>query len=43
MSKFDYSGFYGGYDELAVSKGKYTREQAIEIANLALAGAFNGV
>ena len=32
MSKFDYSSFYGGYDAVAVSKEKYTREQAIEIA-----------
>lgn len=26
MSKFDYSTFYGGDDELAVSKEKYTKE-----------------
>ena len=32
MSKFDYSTFYGGDDSLAVSKEKYTKEQAIEIA-----------
>lgn len=32
MSKFDYLNFYGGYDCLAVSKEKYTREEAIEIA-----------
>ena len=32
MSKFDYANFYGGYDCLAVSKEKYTREEAIEIA-----------
>lgn len=32
MSKFDYSIFCGGYDDLAVSKEKYTKEQAIEIA-----------
>lgn len=36
MSKFDYSRFYGGYDELAVSKEKYTREQAVEIARVEL-------
>ncbi len=36
MSKFDYAGFYGGYDELAVSKEKYTREQAVEIAKVEL-------
>lgn len=32
MSKFDYDYFFGGYDELAVSKEKYTKEQAIAIA-----------
>jgi hypothetical protein len=32
MSNFDYDIFYGGYDTLAVSKEKYTKEQAIEIA-----------
>ena len=33
MSKFDYAGFYGGYaPTLAVSKEKYTKDQAIEIA-----------
>jgi hypothetical protein len=32
MSKFDYAIFYGGYDDLAVSKEKYSKEQAIEIA-----------
>ena len=36
MSKFDFSIFYGGYDTLAVSKEKYTREQAIEIAKVEL-------
>jgi len=36
VSKFDYSTFYGGYDELAVSKEKYTKEQAIEIAKVEL-------
>lgn len=36
MSKFDYAGFYGGYDELAVSKERYTKEQAIEIAKAEL-------
>lgn len=36
MSKFDYLTFYGGYDELAVSKEKYTKEQAIEIAKVEL-------
>lgn len=36
MSKFDYATFYGGYDELAVSKERYTREQAIEIAKAEL-------
>lgn len=32
MSKFTYEVFYGGYDALAVSKERYTKEQAIEIA-----------
>ncbi len=32
MNKFDYDIFYGGFDELAVSKEKYTKERAIEIA-----------
>lgn len=36
MSKFDYLPFVGGYDELAVSKEKYTKEQAIEIAKFEL-------
>jgi len=37
MSKFHYSIFYGGYDSLAVSKEKYTKEQAIKIAKMELA------
>lgn len=32
LSKFDYEIFYGGYDDLAVSKQRYTKEKAIEIA-----------
>lgn len=36
MSKFDYARFYGSYDELAVNKEKYTKEQAIEIAKVEL-------
>lgn len=36
MSKFDYASFYGGYDTFAVSKEKYKREQAIEIAKTEL-------
>ena len=36
MSKFDYDVFIGGYDELAVSKEKHTKEQAIEIAKVEL-------
>lgn len=36
MSKFDYNTFYGGYDSLAVSKQKYTKKQAIEIAKIEL-------
>ena len=31
MSKFDYGTFVGGYDEFAVSKEKYTKEQAIQL------------
>ena len=31
MSKFDYGTFFGGYDNFAVSKEKYTKEQAIEL------------
>ena len=36
MSKFDYDVFIGGYDELAVSKEKYTKEQAVELAKIEL-------
>ena len=36
MSKFDYDIFLGGYDELAVSKEKYTKEEAIDIAKVEL-------
>lgn len=36
MSIFHFSVFYGGYDTFAVSKEKYTREQAIEIAKTEL-------
>lgn len=36
MSKFDYDKFFGGYDNLAVSKEKYTKGQAIEIAKIEL-------
>ena len=36
MSKFDYCTFHGGYDDLAISKEKYTREQAIDMAKLEL-------
>lgn len=32
MSKFDYASFYGGYDTFAVSKEKFSKEEAIEIA-----------
>lgn len=32
MSKFDYEIFYGGFDELAVSKQRYSKEEAIKIA-----------
>ena len=37
MSKFDYNTFFGGYDNLAVSKERYSKEQAIEIAKTELA------
>lgn len=36
MSKFTYDIFYGGYDILAVSKEKYTKEEAIELAKVEL-------
>lgn len=36
MSKFDYCSFIGGYDSLAVSKEKYSKEEAIEIAKVEL-------
>lgn len=32
ISKFDFTSFVGGYDSFAVSKQKYTKEEAIEIA-----------
>lgn len=32
VSKFDNEQFYGGYDEVAISKQKYTKEEAIDIA-----------
>lgn len=31
MSKFEHCGFRGGYDDYAVSKEKYTKEEAIDI------------
>ena len=31
MSKFEYACFFGGYDDFAVNKEKYTKEQAIDI------------
>ena len=36
MSKFEYDMFFGGYDSLAVSKEKFSREEAIEIAKVEL-------
>ena len=36
-AKFDYNTFFGGYDNLAVSKERYSKEQAIEIAKTELA------
>jgi len=35
-SKFDFNIFYGGYDSFAVSKQKYTKEQATELAKIEL-------
>lgn len=32
MSKFDYDIFHGGFDDLAVSKQKYSKDEAIKIA-----------
>ncbi len=32
MSKFDCGVFVGGYDDFAVSKQRYTKEEAIEMA-----------
>lgn len=32
MSKFDQGCFFGGYDNFAVSKERYSKEQAISIA-----------
>ena len=31
MSKFDWGAFSGGFDHFAVSKEKYTKEEAVEI------------
>jgi len=32
MSKFEFMNFYGGYDDFAVSKQRYSKEEAIKIA-----------
>lgn len=32
LSKFEYGSFYGGQDDLAVSKQRYSKEEALEIA-----------
>lgn len=37
MSKFDYAPFYGDFAYVAISKQRYTKEQAIEIAKIELA------
>ena len=37
MSKFDYDSFYGDFSYLAVSKERYTKEEAVEIAKRELA------
>jgi hypothetical protein len=31
VSKFDYESFYGGYDDFAVNKEKYNKEQAVDL------------
>ena len=31
ISKFDFSSFYGGFDIFAVSKQKYTKDEAIAV------------
>ena len=31
MSKFDYDSFYGGFDDFAVSKEKFTKDEAIAL------------
>ena len=41
MSKFDYAPFYGDFSYVAVSKQRYTKEQAIEIAKVELAEVGN--
>lgn len=30
-SKFDYCSFYGGYDDFAVNKAKYSLEEALDL------------
>lgn len=32
LSKFDSMRFYGGYDDIAISKQRHSKEEAIEIA-----------
>lgn len=38
MSKFEHGVFYGGFDEYAISKEKFTKEQAIERCKVEFGG-----
>ena len=38
MSKFEINRFIGGYDDIAVSKEKFTKDEAIKIAMLETEG-----
>lgn len=42
MSKFDYDIFYGGTDDLGVSKEKYTKEEAIKTVEERKRGHWDG-
>lgn len=42
MSKFDYDIFYGGTDDLGVSKEKYTKEEAIKTVEERKPGHWEG-
>ena len=43
MSKFDYNSFYGDFNYLAVSKERYTEEEAVEIAKRELLETCNNI